>query len=112
MQEKLKIIEKVKNGTTRVALAKELGVSATAVGKVWNNRVQVQELFKSGHNRKRVLTYEDVDRHVLNWFVTMRQNKVPISGQLILKEAEEYAEKKNLTKFMASQGWLEKFKRR
>lgn len=46
------------------------------------------------------------------WFVSSRENNEPISGLMIQAKALQIAEQLSITKFKASNGWLESFKTR
>ena len=64
--------------------------------------------------RKRVQSsrYEDVDEALLKWFHVARDQKVPVSGPLLLSKAKEFAEKLGNHSFQGSVGWLAHFKKR
>jgi len=69
---------------------------------------------KNSGKSKRVKTpsFEQIDQKLYEWFVSVRSKNLPISGPIIQTEAMKLAEKMNVKDFKASNGWLEKFKKR
>ena len=63
--------------------------------------------------RSRSTNNEDVNETVYTWYCLARQINIPISGPLVQEEALQIAKTIDPeTKFKASNGWLESFKRR
>ena len=46
------------------------------------------------------------------WFLILRSENVPISGPMLKEKALEFAGGLNIEGFQASEGWLEKWKKR
>ncbi|XP_025407826.1 tigger transposable element-derived protein 6-like [Sipha flava] len=69
---------------------------------------------KNSGKSKRVKTpsFEQIDQKLYEWFVSVRSKNLPISGPIIQTKAMKLAEKMNVKDFKASNGWLEKFKKR
>ncbi|XP_064414835.1 jerky protein homolog-like [Latimeria chalumnae] len=68
-----------------------------------------------GLSRKRACTASDapLDTAVYNWFVQERAVGTPISGPIVKAQAEKFCKELNgENNFAASQGWLDRFKRR
>ena len=53
-----------------------------------------------------------LDQKLYDWFLTMRANKVELSGDLILEKARQLAEALNISNFGGSHGYLDGFKAR
>lgn len=62
--------------------------------------------------RGRKQTYDDVNSRLKIWYDRLRQSNVPVSGPLLQEEALEIAKALNVDDFHASNGWLEKWKKR
>ena len=63
--------------------------------------------------RSRSTDNEDVNKAVYEWYCLARQRNIPISGPLLQEEALQIVKTIDPeTKFKASNGWLESFKRR
>ena len=56
--------------------------------------------------------FEDVNQAMYTWYSLARQRSVPVSGPMLQEEARIIAEKMGHRQFKASNGWLEKFKKR
>ena len=53
-----------------------------------------------------------LDQKLYDWFLTMRANKVELSGVLILEKARQLADALNISNFGGSHGYLDGFKAR
>ncbi|XP_025205101.1 tigger transposable element-derived protein 6-like [Metopolophium dirhodum] len=69
---------------------------------------------KNSGKSKRVKNplFEQIDQKLYEWFNSVRSKNLPISGPILQTEAMKLAEKMNVNDFKASNGWLEKFKKR
>ena len=56
--------------------------------------------------------YEELNKAVHKWFLILRSENVPISGLMLKEKALKFAEGSNIEGFQASEGWLEKWKKR
>lgn len=57
--------------------------------------------------------YNTVDRAVHTWFCNARSRNIPVNGNILQVKALQIAREHNpQTKFVASNGWLEKFLKR
>ena len=48
----------------------------------------------------------------MKWLLIMRSKNIPINGPMFKEKAQDFAEQLNLENFHASDGWLEKLKKR
>ena len=55
---------------------------------------------------------QDVDSLTFSWFQKARSHNLPISGPLIKEKALEFSKATKNTDFKASNGWLDRFKKR
>ncbi|KAG8236685.1 hypothetical protein J437_LFUL016722 [Ladona fulva] len=56
--------------------------------------------------------YPKLDEGVLMWLKQARGQNLPVSGDLIKEKAMKLAELMDIPDFMASDGWLDHFKKR
>ena len=79
-----------------------------------NKNKLLQSLEKTSSNTKKLrgCDYEQVDKAVLKWFSLQRSQNIPIDGTMIKEKALFFAEKFNLPNFKASDGWMDKWKKR
>ena len=77
-------------------LAKKLEISRTSLITILKNKEKIIEDFKAGCNsktkRKRKHNFEAVDEPLMKWFRQTRDEKIPVSGEMLLLKAQEYAE--------------------
>lgn len=67
---------------------------------------------KSTRKRLKQSQHPEVDKKLYDWFLTMRANKVELSGDLILQKAKEIATSLEIADFAGSHGFLDGFKSR
>ena len=78
------------------------------------NKDKIFEKYNSGLISKSVKPekYEKLNKAVLKWFLILRSENVPISEPMLKEKALEFAGGSNIEGFQASEGWLEKWKKR
>ena len=85
-----------RNDTPVSMLAKELEISRTSLITILKNKKKIIEDFKVGCSsktkRKRKHNFEAVDEPLMKWFRQARDEKIPVSGEILLLKAQEYAE--------------------
>ena len=55
-------------------------------------------------------TYDDLEKAVYRWFVSVRAKNIPILGPVLQEKALQYATELGYDEFHASSGWLHNFK--
>ena len=60
----------------------------------------------------KVESNDQVNKAVLKWFRRLRSENVPVNGVLIKENALHFAEELTFENFQASDGWLDKWKKR
>ena len=77
-------------------LAKELEISRTSLITILKNKEKIIEDFEAGCSsktkRKRKHNFEAVNEPLIKWFRQARDEKIPVSGEMLLLKAQEYAE--------------------
>lgn len=118
LRDKIEIIEESeKTGLSTRKLAEKFKVGKTQVTMLLQNKAEVRNLFEESGNgeQKRKFPKTEglaVDQVVFNWFCKARNKHLPISGPIIQAKALESAQCLGLDNFKASNGWLERFRRR
>lgn len=117
LSDKLRLISEIdKGGKKKKVIAAEFGIPANTLSTILKNRGEILKKAEDGacNERKRfkTCTYEDIDAAVLEWMKMVRDKNLAISGPLIREKALFFAESLGYQNFVASVGWLDKFKRR
>ncbi|GJQ87823.1 hypothetical protein Trydic_g18669 [Trypoxylus dichotomus] len=119
LSDKVKIIEEVAQGARVTQLAKKYGVSKATICKI--KRLKTQILRRTcdtlgGTGNRQTLKNPKapmMENCLYKWFLEQREDQVLISGEIIKEKAKLLNEKlKECENFVASDGWLQRFKRR
>ena len=77
-------------------LTKELEISRASLITILKNKEKIIKNFEAGCSsktkRKRKHNFEAVDEPLVKWFRQARDKKIPVSGEMLLLKAQEYAE--------------------
>ena len=81
------------NGTTVAKLARDFEISRTTLILILKNRDKIISDFEAGRSSetKRKRNFDAVDEPLLKWFRYARNEKIPVSGDMLLLKAQEYA---------------------
>ncbi|XP_066152268.1 jerky protein homolog-like [Euwallacea fornicatus] len=119
LSDKVKIIEEVALGAGVTQLAKKYGVSKATICKIKRLKTQILRrtctTFGSLGNRKTLKNAKapKMENSLYKWFLKQQEKHVPISGEIIKERAKVLNEKlKETENFVASDGWLQRFKTR
>ena len=97
LKEKYEIIKKVQNGEikNKTKFAEDVGIKRTTLSSICANSDKIIGDYEAGGNsnskRTRKHGFEDVDKYLLKWFKCARDQKVPISGEMLLLKGQEFA---------------------
>ncbi|GBM23262.1 Major centromere autoantigen B [Araneus ventricosus] len=113
------IVEQAKEfDGTKVDLAKSLGIAYSTFQRISKQEasaeLSAEKLGKSAKKRKTLKTspYDDLEKILMGWFKEVRAAKIPLNGYIIKEKALEIAERLKLQGFSASNGWIDRFKKR
>ncbi|XP_072007125.1 tigger transposable element-derived protein 5 [Engystomops pustulosus] len=121
IKDKLQAIQRVKNGERQASVSRDFGVPGGTL-RGWLKDEQKLRWFLEqlggdvGTQRKkmRLANEEEIDRAVYSWFITLRQQGVPLSGPIIQAQAETFSKQiygEDCT-FKASHGWFWRWQKR
>ncbi|KAK6471180.1 tigger transposable element-derived protein 4-like [Huso huso] len=96
------------------AVAKNFSINPSTVSKIYKNRNTVLQQCSSNVNRKRQRSSHaaGVDKALLRWFQFARASNRPVSGNILKNKAVEFAADLNVDAFKATNGWLDRWKKR
>lgn len=117
--DKDKILKRLEKGEKLVSLAKKYGVGRATTHDIRKNSDKIKTFFKKNENVKsarktlKAGEFPQVDDSLYLWFLQERNRHTPISGEILKGKARFfYRNIMNTDDFQASEGWLDKFKRR
>ena len=115
LKEKCDILSHIEKGMTNKEAANKFGVPKNIISTWIENKEKIfQALEESAPNTKKLrgCQYEKVDKALFEWFVLQRSQNIPIDGSMIQEKGLFFAEKLEIPDFKASNGWLDKWKKR
>lgn len=113
--QKCKIIKEIEKGMTNKEASEKFGVPKNTISTWMKNKEKLLkglEQNSSEAKKLRSCDYEQVDKAVLKWFSLQRSQNVPIDGPMLKEKALQFAGSFNIPTFKASDGWLDKWKKR
>uniref|UniRef100_H3A4R8 HTH CENPB-type domain-containing protein n=1 Tax=Latimeria chalumnae TaxID=7897 RepID=H3A4R8_LATCH len=98
-------------------IADEFGISPSTLNTILKSKDKILEAyhssdFDSARKKLRTADYKDVENVLFEWFKSVRDENVPLSGPILVVKADELSKKLGHADFSASQSWVERFKHR
>ncbi|KAJ4426024.1 hypothetical protein ANN_27651 [Periplaneta americana] len=117
LKEKLRFLERIQNGEDAACVAREIGVTASAISKWKKHQTRIAKLCSSTKDNKRQnLASPRVfkwDAELFTWFKQERDQGTPLSGPMIQEKAIDLNRLNGGDPgFVASIGWLSRWKRK
>lgn len=117
ISEKLQLIEQIESGRKKSIVAEEFKIPRSTVSTLWRNRDEIKRKFSEGdygmkRKRARLCVYSDINDALLAWFKMVHEQNIPINGPILKEKALHFAYLLGHKNFVASEGWLAKFKQR
>ncbi|XP_018396043.1 PREDICTED: jerky protein homolog-like [Cyphomyrmex costatus] len=115
---KQQIIEEIASGLRVKDVARKYGITSSSVSKIMKQKDHIASFSKSMHHAQlkkvsKMRCPTNVDAVLYTWFCQQRSWGQTISGPLLCEKAQEINKILNgPASFMASNGWLQKFKQR
>ena len=111
---KYKALKELEKGTPHKDVASLFGVPKNTLSTWKKNKEKIFQMYNSGLASKRVKPerYEALNKAVKKWLLILRSENVPVSGPMLREKALEFAKELNMEGFQASEGWLDKWKKR
>ena len=113
--QKCQIIRQIEKGMTNKEASEKFGVPKNTISTWMKNKDKLFEgLEQSSSDAKKMrrFDYEQVDKAVFKWFSLQRSQNFPIDGLILKEKALQFAKSFNFPTFKASDGWLDKWKKR
>lgn len=115
IEDKAHIIFRLDNGELNKDIAKDFGVPHSTISKIKKHREKFLTSFdeeKLKRKKVRNSRYNDVEEALLAWLRIRSSKNVPISGPILQKQANRFAEELGKSNFQCSSSWIQRFRNR
>lgn len=111
--EKKQIIEAVERGEKKKNVAARFSIPLSTMTSILKKKDVLAACSSSSQwKRQRRCEHPHLEHCLLQWFNHCRLKNVPVGGPLLREKAKFCAQKLGIRDFVASSGWLDKFKKR
>ena len=116
--EKYAALKAIDNGESQALVAKRLGIAKQTISNWRKDKDKIYGTVDSNQvnkKRRRVKSspYDQVDKAVYTWFVNARHKKIPLNHGIVQVKALEFAKEfEDCKDFRASDGWMDRWKKR
>lgn len=117
--DKVKLIEEsCISGKSHRYLANVFNIGKTTVHDILKKKDRILSAYKNGidgRSRKRIrvrLGNDDINKLTWHWYEHKKSQGLQVQGPVLQAKAREFAEEFEAKEFKASNGWLERFKKR
>lgn len=118
LEEKYRFIMKFKEENKSIrAFSTQMNISPTTAHKIISNSEEICKAYEGGYNcptskRRHKGSYEQINIAVNNWYNYQKSLKMVVTGLAIRQQGLLIAKELGISKFCASNGWLERLKKR
>ena len=114
MKNKYHALKELEKGVPQNKVALRFGVQKSTLCTWKRNKTKIEEAYHAGLGDKRVRPekYEDLNKTLMKWFFNCRSENIPLNEPLLKEKAIAFATELKIENFQASDGWLEKWKKR
>ena len=114
MKNKYDALKELEKGVPQKEVALCFGVQKSTLSTWKRNKTRIEQAYHAGLGNKRMRPekYEDLNKALTKWFLNCRSENIPLNGPLLKKKAIAFATELKIENFQASDGWLEKWKKR
>ena len=113
-KKKYKALKELEKGTPHMDVASPFGVPKNTLSTWKKKKDKTLKSITVALFQKRVKPekYKELKKDVHKWFLVLCSENVPISGPILEQNFLKFAGGLNIEGFQASEGWLEKWKKR
>ena len=115
--DKYKALKEIEEGQSCIASSRKYGVAKNTISHWIKQKQKIFEAVEENNvskKRKRVkrATYEELDNTTYKWLKSARDGNVPVGANVLKLKALEFPKKLDLGNFHASDGWMDRWKKR
>ena len=119
LEDRVKVIEQSNKGMSAASISRLIDCGKTQIQNIIRDKASIMALWESGEGRAdqklskvRKVCYKKLDELVWEWFSVARSKNLPITGRMIQQQAITLSLPLGHDDFMASNGWLDRWKTR
>ncbi|KAF6204895.1 hypothetical protein GE061_019059 [Apolygus lucorum] len=117
LSEKLELIRAVEGcpGKTNNQFAKEFRIPPATMSRIMKEKHKIMQVAMQGHAKRKRLRpakYPELEKKLMAWLCNSQEIEAPVSGKYLKIKAMQVASLLKINNFVASNGWLEGFKKR
>ena len=113
---KIEILNLLQNGNARSDVCRQYSIASSTLFQFIKDEKKIRSEFETNRDSNRQMI-KDSPRHTLEqalvkWVHVIRERKIAIDGPMVQEQALKFAKEMGITDFTASNGWLDRFKKR
>ena len=114
MKNKYDALKELEKGVPQKEVILRFGVQKSTLSTWKRKKTKIEKVYHAGLGNKRMPLekYKDLNKALMKWFLNCRSENIPLNGPLLKEKAIAFATELKIDKFQASDGWLEKWKKR
>ncbi|XP_045504961.1 uncharacterized protein LOC123701502 [Colias croceus] len=116
LAEKLEVLEAVKRCQKKKDVAEQFGLPMSTLSTIIKNESNIIRNIQNGQSlsckRRRIAEYPGLEECLFKWYEECRSQNISVSGPQLQEKAQIFSKTLGIVNFRASNGWLEKFKKR
>ena len=109
LEDRVKVIEQSNKGMSAASISRLIDCGKTQIQNIIRDKASIIALWESGEGK---VCYEKLDKLVWELFSVARSKNLPITGKMIQQQAITLSLPLGHDDFMASNGWLDRWKTR
>ena len=114
--QKVELLDLVKKGVPRPEICRTYNIPSSSLCNFLREEPKIREVYEKNGNPNRLCLrktpYHQLETELAKWISAVQERNIPISGPIVQDKALEMAELMAVEGFTASNGWLERFKKR
>ena len=110
--QKCQIIRQIEKGMTNKEASEKFDVPKNTISTWMKNKDKLFEGLEQSSSDAKNVRGCDYEQAVFKWFFLQRSQNVPVDGPILREKALQFAKSFNFPTFKASDGWLDKWKKK
>ena len=117
VETKYKALCEIDKGAKKTYVAEKLRIPPNTLSTWIKNQNKIKEAYESGEcsskaKKIRAADNPDVEKAINTWITDARAQNIPLSGEIVRRQASRFADRFGKCDFKASRGWFARYKKR